>query len=614
MTHIDDYRDYLGRLLPDAGLVGIFDVGRIGSLQSALSTILKRKFQGFYVAVGKEIQANVDPYDYETYLSESHESIDSHGQSTVLHEVLLSSPDPSVGGVEGDGQSGFDTLAERDVETSGAVKEIQSGALDFVEDIYELFGSDIHKLRLGSAEGNLVLSRFMTLGTELDKSIAADLLHEGSVTIQTPRPLHSYYKAEVSQRLGPKVYTRGDKGGRRNKGVFKSNTPNPKIANRILIYCPAMTRLRGGAERITKYLVDYLVDAGYEVEVLTSGRLNIRRPAPVFSLPSTVSVIHVDPRSRTNIEKAIVSFRPNILMVLASGDFLGAFVKAAHQRNVPIVLSECVEPKSSHKTYWPSASWRRYVATYASADSIHVQLPTFADQFPTRLQKRIHVIANPVLLPESLPPLEKREDLIVCVARISLRQKGQDHLIRAFSRVSHRFANWRVELYGDIREEDFGPVVSLIRDLGLEDRILLKGRVSNVESILHRASIFAFPSHYEGFPNALAEAMAQGLPAVGHRECPGVRDLIDPGKTGLLVETNGDGRFFGDALELLMENAHLRGELGERAFWAIRQYGGDQTFREWERLIESTCARHGANDFKGFRRFWFRTLYGKIPK
>ena len=50
----------------------------------------------------------------------------------------------------------------------------------------------------------------------------------------------------------------------------------------------------------------------------------------------------------------------------------------------------------------------------------------------------------------------------------------------------------------------------------------------------------AFPSRYEGFPNALAEAMAASLPAVAFENVSGVEDLVVPGKTGILAR--GDQR------------------------------------------------------------------------
>lgn len=73
--------------------------------------------------------------------------------------------------------------------------------------------------------------------------------------------------------------------------------------------------------------------------------------------------------------------------------------------------------------------------------------------------------------------------------------------------------------------------------------------------------IFAFPSHHEGFPLALTEAMGVGIPAVGYRSCPAVNELIHDGEDGYLTD---DGAApFAEALRKLMEDADRRTAFGK---------------------------------------------------
>lgn len=81
-------------------------------------------------------------------------------------------------------------------------------------------------------------------------------------------------------------------------------------------------------------------------------------------------------------------------------------------------------------------------------------------------------------------------------------------------------------------------------------------------ALLNRADCFVLPSNYEGHPKALLEAMACGLPAVG-ADRPGIREVIQHGRTGLLVEPTADA--LRGAVRTLAGNATLRAALGRAA-------------------------------------------------
>ena len=100
----------------------------------------------------------------------------------------------------------------------------------------------------------------------------------------------------------------------------------------------------------------------------------------------------------------------------------------------------------------------------------------------------------------------------------------------------------------------------------------------------------AFPSRYEGFPNALAEAMAAGLPAVAFDNVSGVEDLVTDGVTGILASW-GDGttdaavRSLAQGLERLMADANLRMRLGAAGARRITEFDAGNVLRQWDELI-----------------------------
>jgi glycosyltransferase involved in cell wall biosynthesis len=69
--------------------------------------------------------------------------------------------------------------------------------------------------------------------------------------------------------------------------------------------------------------------------------------------------------------------------------------------------------------------------------------------------------------------------------------------------------------------------------LGITDRVRFLGSRKDVPNLLRAADVFAFPSHYEGFPGALVEALATGLPVVAS-DIPMHREAIRSGDNGLL--------------------------------------------------------------------------------
>src|SRR5690606_29753976 len=107
--------------------------------------------------------------------------------------------------------------------------------------------------------------------------------------------------------------------------------------------------------------------------------------------------------------------------------------------------------------------------------------------------------------------------------------KGFGALITAFSEIVLQKPDITLTIYGEGAERQ--NLESLIRGLNLTASVFLPGTVRDVEGIMYQADLFVFPSHYEGFPNALCEAMAMGLPVIASN-CSGNIDIIREGVDG----------------------------------------------------------------------------------
>jgi glycosyltransferase involved in cell wall biosynthesis len=251
---------------------------------------------------------------------------------------------------------------------------------------------------------------------------------------------------------------------------------------------------------------------------------------------------------------------------------------------VPVVVSERIDP-SVHDI----GLFKKFArtCTYPLARLIVVQTRRIATYFPLSLQPKIRIVGN-AIVPASVMAQPFGTDSngrkrIVAVGRCD-PQKGFDRLIDAFALIADDNPDWDVVMVGD------GPerlkLEDRVRRRGLETRIYITGFVSDVYQELSAAQLIAFPSRNEGFPNALAEGLAVGLPAVGYKGVSGVEDLIIEGTTGLLVDPKDETAGLARALSTLMADAHLRVGLGNAALRHIVQWTPDRMFALWDEVLK----------------------------
>jgi glycosyltransferase involved in cell wall biosynthesis len=119
----------------------------------------------------------------------------------------------------------------------------------------------------------------------------------------------------------------------------------------------------------------------------------------------------------------------------------------------------------------------------------------------------------------------------------------------------------------------------------MDDQQIFKGVTTDLDGALSQASIYVLPSRGEGFPIALMEAMAYGLPSVVFDCAPGIRELLEEEVSGLLVNP-GNVPGFAAALERLIKDSDLRHRLGGRAQESVRRFTPDAVVDRWEHLFE----------------------------
>jgi glycosyltransferase involved in cell wall biosynthesis len=152
--------------------------------------------------------------------------------------------------------------------------------------------------------------------------------------------------------------------------------------------------------------------------------------------------------------------------------------------------------------------------------------------------------------------------VILSVGRLSY-EKGHADLIRAGAalKVMPGTPPFRIVIVGDGPERE--PLLRLIARLGLEEQVTLAGFQRDTKPYYAMATLVAVPSHSEGSPNVVLEAMAAGLPIVANN-VGGVPEILKEGITGLMVPAQNPD-WMAHGIRRLLIDPELRDRLGSKA-------------------------------------------------
>jgi len=349
----------------------------------------------------------------------------------------------------------------------------------------------------------------------------------------------------------------------------------------------------GGAERVCATLCNHWAEHGWDVTLATyddgsnppffplSPRV---RHVPLGLQRRSTGLVHSvlnNARRVVRLRKFVREQRPERILSFMDQTNVLALIAAAGT-GIPVVVAERVDP-AHHPIPVAWKVLRRL--TYGRAFAIAVQTRSIAAFFPASWQARIAVIPNPVpavAFPGGgAPQPNGARRLILAMGRLE-RQKGFDLLIRAFARVAAARPEWDLKILGEGSER--AALEDEAARSGFPTRITLPGRNPDAAGALRSADLFVMSSRYEGFPNALCEAMACGLPVISFN-CPsGPSDIVTDGVDGRLVPAE-DVDALAAAIGELTGNAPLRLALGAKATHVAARYSVERLAKRWEHVL-----------------------------
>jgi glycosyltransferase involved in cell wall biosynthesis len=369
---------------------------------------------------------------------------------------------------------------------------------------------------------------------------------------------------------------------------------------KILIFISSMSS--GGAERVVASLASYWRSKGCHVCVATIAS----EESDFYAIPDGVERVSLSLTSSSNgvfkaawwnwkrvraLRRLLRSFGPDVAVSFMDQSNVLLAAAAVGLKSVRVIGSE-----RNHPPRLPMGrAWevlRRIF--YGRLHAVVAQTGRTAEwlrRYTTA--KHVVVIPNPVSIPledqsPTIPPPRRQADqkILLAVGRLC-HQKGFDILIRSFSSVASQFPDWRLFIIGD--GVDRSKLEEQVLVLGMSDRILLPGRAGNVGQWYQAADLFVMSSRFEGFPNALLEAMAYGVPSLSFDCDAGPGDIILDGLNGLLVR-DGDEHALARALARMMGDPGLRQNLARNAARIQVQYSREEIGMSWDSLFRKVLA------------------------
>jgi glycosyltransferase involved in cell wall biosynthesis len=383
---------------------------------------------------------------------------------------------------------------------------------------------------------------------------------------------------------------------------------------RLLFVIPGLSG--GGTERSLRELVPGVVTSGIEVSIAYFVQ---RATDDVGELERAGARVHhvgsprLDARVR-GIRRAIARERPDIVhTALYDADIPGRLAAWRAPGGAPVVLSSIVNTSYDSARLddpnvrpWKLSAVRRVDGWTARnlTDHFHAVSCAVKDSAVRALGidgDRVTVIErgrDPSRL--GAPSSERRARIraelglagdagvIVTVGRQEF-QKGQTYLVRAFEALAESRPSAVLLLIGPEGTQS-ARIDAAIDASRFRHRIKTLGHRDDVADVLAAADVFVLPSLYEGFPGAVIEAMALGLPVVASN-MPTLREVVDDGGSGVLVPPREPDRL-ADAIGQVIDDAELAettGQRGRERF--LSRLTADQSHRRMIELYERLAAR-----------------------
>jgi len=298
----------------------------------------------------------------------------------------------------------------------------------------------------------------------------------------------------------------------------------------------------GGAERVTISISQGLRPAVETIEIITNEIVgefveDARNAAKLYSLET-----YSTPKMVMKLRKSFQERKPDIVFAQGTRMSFAASLACILPGHRPKVIWCLHNPYSTKYSLYPKpVAWllTRFASILALQPTKIIGVSdgvcrSFLHYFGDRFQPKTMTLHNPIPSYKGVPHQERTkfgQKKIIAIGRLE-RQKNFKLLIETMPLILRKI-DARIDIYG------IGPLEKdlnlQIAQLGLEEKIALKGYSDDVREHMAESDVFVLSSSWEGLPTVLIEAMSTGVPVVATDCVSGPDEILEGGKWGNLV-------------------------------------------------------------------------------
>ncbi len=382
------------------------------------------------------------------------------------------------------------------------------------------------------------------------------------------------------------------------------NTPQENNFKKKNIGIILATMQGGGAERIATHLLNNLSRQKYRLTLILlkdtgEYRQFISPDVTIHTLSAEIdntSFIHHIVNIK-KIAKALKVIKPDCLISIGFYTNIlsvPARYVAGLQKTILIIRETNVLKARLHKKSKKILKILSFFILYRFADIFIAPSQAIIDDFRKLIKKsklRYFIFPNfidDIFIEKSIngPHLTssridfvKRGPIIISIGRL-VEQKGYEDGLQVFKKTYEK-VSCEYWILGQ------GPLLDKLQNMAqnmqIQNYVKFLGFQKNPYLYLKQASIFFMPSHYEGFPNSLLEAMYLGLPCVVTRFNNSIDQIITHGENGFIVEKRGHISSMSNFLIQLLTDSGLYQHMQKQS----KEKGGKYTTRSVIPLLET---------------------------
>lgn len=312
----------------------------------------------------------------------------------------------------------------------------------------------------------------------------------------------------------------------------------------LALMCTSLNNMAGGLERQIIRTAAALANCGFKVYIIS---FDSRKDESFYQIPPNVIWLkcgfgltpHQAASKRKRIQqlfelrKNLTSIQCKCLITFHHGLYLRSFI-ATFMKNIINIVSE-----RNSLTFYNYVSVSKLNPAFLLsflAKRRTIQCAGYIDEYPRIFHSRIRVIPNILVSPQplSIPQLKLKTHRVAFLGRLEAQKNITPLLEQMIS--TEKEINFSLHIAGSGSRK---PIIeSRYKSLIEKKKLFLYDNIENIYYFLSESSLFFFPSLWEGYPNALVEAISIGLPVVTTHRLSKLHEFVEHQKNAIITNDN----------------------------------------------------------------------------